>query len=79
MNQIDSEMKYWTNYDVQNPDGSWTSIAHLLRARDRALKQSLLKEMPKMIDLPPDLIVGTGHGRGFNQAIDMVRKVIDEL
>lgn len=76
----DRELRYWSSYEVQNPDGSWTTIAHILRADRESLKQSLVAEMPKKLGVAVfENIDGDIFNSGFNAAVDDMNQAITKV
>lgn len=43
------EAKHWETYEIQNLDGSWTTVAELLASREQALVEEMLKDITEYI------------------------------
>jgi hypothetical protein len=48
---MDEELKYWTNYEVQNFDGSWTSIAALIASYSREARINEIERFKNLATL----------------------------
>ena len=52
--------KFWKDYEVQNPDGSWTTIADLLSQNAQEVRREVLGEVIFLIDCEEDCMLTAG-------------------
>lgn len=65
--------EHWKNYEVQNPDGSWTTVANLFTKKQEELVEELKKEKytkDQGIDIEMK-----NYNEGLDKAISLVKKL----